>query len=316
LRRNIIDTLRRGVDNTLANWQLSAIRFAEVMVLGILAIAAVIAALIPIFVSIGIRIADLNSPDQIESAMMTLLEKWMLFVWFFVGISVMVLIFVIIHSFVEAGCARVFVDADRAAGPAVQGGRQRYRLFTIDRWLGGAKHGGWTVFWIYNLAWGAAGIVLLVPLIPIFALIVMFHEENPGAAVGVGCLGIIVFMLFAIVVAIVTGMWTNRAIADWAAGDGNARHALATGWRAVKTDLGRHLLVALAIFVVAMAGSSFFAGFSMFAAFGDSFGHNASFNMMTLPIRLAGSLLSSAFSALIGSWYLASYGALAVESKP
>lgn len=315
MKRNVIDTLRRGAENTLANWQLSVIRIAEVILLGMIAVAAVIAALVPILLSIGIRIAELKSPDELESAMATLLSKWMLFVWFFAGVMLLLLIFVIIHSFVEAGCARVFADADRAAGPAPAGGRQRYRLFSAERWMSGAKRGGWTVFWIYNLAWGVAGLILLVPLIPVFALILVFRDD-PGVAAGAGCLGLLFFLLIAIVVGVVTGMWTNRAIADWAVQDVTARRALSTGWRAMKTDLGRHLLVALAIFVVAMAGSSFFAGFSMLAAFGDAMGRNASFNMVTLPIRLAGSLLSSAFSALIGSWYLASYTALSVEGEP
>ena len=124
------------------------------------------------------------------------------------------------------------------------------------------------------------------------------------------------FALFAIVVTIVTAMWSNRAIVEWAAQRSGIRTPLGAAWRAVKSDLGRHLLIALAIFVIGMAGSSFFSSFSMFAAFGDSLGRHGGFNMVTLPVRLIGSMLNSAFSALIGSWFLASYAALAVESKP
>lgn len=314
MRRGVIDTLRRGVDNTLVNWQLSLIRFAEMVLFVMISIAAVIAMVLPILVSVGIRLADINHVDDIELAMQALLSRWMLLVWVFAGITVLMLIFVVIHSFVEAGCARVFVDADRAAGPAAAGPRQRYRMFSGERWASGAKAGWWNVFWIYNLAWGVSGLILLIPLIPVLALILIFHE-NPAVSAGIGCLGLILFLFVAIIVAIVTGMWTNRAIAQWAADRIGTRAALAIAWRAVKSDLARHLLIALAIMVVAMAGSTFFASFSWFAAFGDSLGRNATFNMMTLPLRLIGSLLSSAFSALIGSWYLASYSALAVENK-
>lgn len=314
MRRGVIDTLRRGADNTFANWPLSLIRFSEVLLFGLIAVAAVIATVLPLLVSFGIHLADVHTPEEVETAMLTLLDKWVMLLWVMLGVLVMLLVFMIIHSFVEAGCAFVFVDADRAAGPQTAGPRQRYKLFSVERWMAGAKEGWWEVFWIYNLAWGAAALVLLIPLIPIAALVFALHDK-PAPAIAVGCVGLVLFMLFAIVVAVVTGMWTNRSIVQWAAQRGEIRQALSTGWRAIKTDLGRHLLVALAIFVIAMAGSSFFASFSMFAAFGDSVRGTAAFNMVTLPIRLVGSLLSSAFSAVIGSWYIASYAALAVENK-
>jgi len=315
VKRGVIDTLRRGAENAIANWPLAAIRFAEVVMFGIIAVAAVILSLIPLLVHLGIVFRDVQSSEEVAAVIGTLLERWTLFIWFGTGVLVMLIVFVLIHSYVEAGCARVFVDADRAAGPAVAGPRQRYRLFSMDRWLAGAKEGGWKVFWIYNLAWSVAALILLIPLIPILVLLLVLRE-NPAAAAGIGCLGLIVFLIFAVVVGIIVGMWTNRAIADWAVQRGSARQALASGWRAVKSDPGRHLLAALAIFVVAMAGSSLFASFSMFAAFGDSVGHNMTFNLVTMPLRMVGSILSSAFSALIGSWYLATYAALAVESQP
>ena len=315
MKRNIIDTLRRGAENTIANWQLSAIRLGEMIVFGVIAVAAVLVMLVPIFVSIGIELSRIDTPEDFESLAVTLLEKWPLFIWFGIAVLVMLIVFVLIHSYVTAGCARVFVDADVTAGAAVAGPRQRYRIFSMERWLTGAKEGGWRVFWIYNLAWTVAALILLIPLLPVLALTLMFRE-NPAAAAGIGCLGLLVFMLFSIVVGVTTAMWTNRAIADWAVQRSGAREALASGWRAVKTDLGRHLLVALAIFVVAMAGSSIFSGFSMFASFGDSLGRNATYGLVTMPLRLIGSLLSTAWSAIIGSWFLASYSALAVERKP
>jgi len=315
VKRGVIDTLRRGAESAIANWQLSLIRFGEVMLFSIIAVVAIIALLVPIFVSIGISLSNITTPDQLESMILTLGQKWTLFLWFGLGVIVMLIIFLIIHSFIVAGCARVFVDADRAAGPATAGARGRYRFFSADRWVAGSKEGGWTVFWIYNLAWSVAALILLIPMLPVAALMLVFRE-NPAAMAGVGCLGMMVIILFAIVIGLVTGMWTTRAIADWAAQRLDARAAVRSGWRAVKTDLGRHVLVALAILVIAMAGSSFFGSFSMFAAFGDSVGRNAPFNMITMPIRLIGTILSWGFSSLIGSWYLASYAALAVESKP
>ena len=312
MKRRVFDTLRRGADNTIANWQLSLIRFLEVILFGLITVAAVIAILVPILVSVGIHLANLTNADEVTAAMVSLLEKWMLLLWIFLGVTVLLLVFIIIHAFVEAGCARVMVDAERVAGPEIVAPRQRYRVFSMDRWMAGAKDGWWEVFWIYNLAWGLAGLILLIPLIPLGAAVLLMRD-SPGPAVAVGCVGLVIVLLFTIFVAIVTGMWTNRAIAEWGVHRGGARHSLASGWHALKADLGRHVLIALAIMVVAMAGSTFFASFSMFTAFGESIGDRSTFMLIALPVRLFGSLLSSAFSALVTSWYLASYATLAVE---
>lgn len=313
MKRGVFDVLRRGVDNTIANWPLILIRLGEMLLFGIMAIVAVIAAIAPILVSVGIEVSRINSPDDIESAMFALMERWILLVWIFVAISVLLLIFVAMHAFVEAGSARVYVDAERTAGPALLGPRARFRTFSMERWLAGAKDGWWPVFWIYNLAWGAAGLLLLIPLLPTIAGMLLLRERPP-AAIATGCVGLVLTGLLFIFVGAVTGMWVNRSITEWAAHRFGAREALAAGWSAFRGDLGRHLLIFLAVFVAAMAGSSFFASFSFFAAFGDVFsGNHGMFNLATLPLRILGSLLNSAFSAIVSAWYLASYAALATE---
>ncbi|HEX2122882.1 MAG TPA: hypothetical protein VHL59_14720, partial [Thermoanaerobaculia bacterium] len=224
-------------------------------------------------------------------------------------------VFIAIHSFVEAGSARVLVDAERLAGPATGGARERFRVFSMERWLSGGKDGWWEVFWIYNIAWGLGGLVLLIPALPTIALMIAFRD-NPGAAVAMGCFGLIAIFALMFLVAIVVGMWSNRAITEWAVHRAGVRDSLSGGWRAVKNDLGRHLLVALAILVVAFAGSTFFSSFSFIAAFGEAFSRNDGMvNLITIPIRMIAWLFSSAFSALIGSWYMASYSALAVEGR-
>jgi len=315
VRRGIIDTLKRGAENALANWQLTLIRFIEGLAFGALAVIGIIVALVPLFVSLGIRLSEIRDADDMQSVMTALLAQWTVFMWFGIGMLALFVFFVVVHSYVEAGCARVFVDADLMAGPATSGAKGRYRAFSLSRWFAGAREGGWRVFWIYNLAWTVTALILLIPLVPVAALMFVFRSD-PAVSAGVGCLGILAVLLFGIVLGLVTGMWTNRAIANWAAQRSTARHALATGWRAMKMDFGRHLLIALAIIVVALAGSSAFSTFSMFGSFGHSMRGDNIINVMTAPIRMFGTILSWGFSSLIGSWYLASYSALSVENKP
>jgi uncharacterized membrane protein len=312
VKRGVIETLRRGLDNTLANWPAILLRLVEKIVLGVIAVAAAIAIVVPIILAIGLHIPDFDSPEDVLDVLVTLIHGWILIVWIFVALSVLLVIFVALHSFVEAGCARIAVDADRAAGSQAQIPRARFQVFSMARWLAGGRDGWWAVFWIYNLAWGIAGLFLLIPLIPTAVVMLLLRDSDKGVIV-TGIAGLVLTFFFFVLVAIVTGVWTNRAIAGWAARREGAGAALRAAWRALKLDLVRHALVALAIFVVAMAGSSFFAGFGAFATIGHSLSQTALINFVTMPMRLAGWLVSAAFSAAVSAWYLASFVALAVE---
>jgi hypothetical protein len=314
MKRGVFDTIRRGVDNAVANWQLMLIRVVEMFVFAAIAVGAALAILVPLLVSIGIAVTDLDTPEDFESLLLTLAAKWVWLIWIFLGVAVLLLLFVMVHSFVEAGCARVAVDADRAAGPATDGPRSRYRVFSMQRWLAGGKDGWWTVFWIYNFAWGIAGLILLLPLIPT-AVIMMIARETPPVLIASGCIGLAATFLLFIVVGIVTSMWTTRATTDWAIGRAGAADALSGAWAAMRADVGRHLLIALAVIVIAMAGSSFFASFSYLAAFGEMFHRTAVVQIFTIPLRLFGTLANWVFSAFVSNWYLAAYAALAVEAR-
>lgn len=312
MKRGVFDTLRRGLDNTVVNWPLVAIRLAETILFLTIAAVAIIAILIPIVVSAGISLANIDDAGDIENVMLSLTSRWMILIWIFLAVSILMVVFVAIHAFVEAGSARVYVDGERIAGNAVDGPRPRYRVFSVDRWLAGGRDGWWSVFWIYNIAWGLLSLVLLIPLLPTGLMLLIFREQAPVAVLS-GCLGLVATLMLLLLGAIVTAIWTNRAIAEWAVRRLGARDALAESWRAIRGDLGRHILVALAILVVSLAGSTFFASFSFLAGIGESMGNSEVFMLVTLPMRILSSLVSSAFSALVTGWYLASYAALAVE---
>lgn len=312
MRHGVFDLLRRGLDNAMANWGLIVVRVVEIFVIVAVTIAGVLAMVVPILLSIGIRIADITTPDQVESAMLALMQKWVLLVWIFLGVSALLLVIVALHSVVTAGAARVAVDADRVAGPSVEGARSRYHVFSMARWWAGARDGWWTVFWIYNFAWGVAGLILLIPLLPTLALTIIFRE-TPPLAITTGCIGLVVSVLLMIVVGVVTGMWTNRAIADWAVQRTGPAASLSGAWAAIKADFARHILIALAMIVIAIAGSSLFASFSWMAAFGEAMHDAAVVNFFTIPLRFFATLMNWIFSAFAASWALGAYAALAVE---
>jgi len=313
VKRGVFDVLRRALDNTLANWPLIAIRLAETVIFFIITIAAVLLILVPILVSVGVNLANMESPDDVASALFNLGTKWVLLLWILLGVSVLLMVFVAMHAFVEAGSARVYVDAERIAGPAVEGHRARFSVFSMERWLAGARDGWWTLFWVYNIAWTLASAILLVPLLPTYAIMRSLQDAQPGVAMATGCLGLALTLFVFFLVAIVTTIWVNRAIADWAVRRAGIRDALGAGWAAVKSDFGRLFLIALAVFVVAMAGSTFFASFSFFSSFGSMFSDSPAAMVVMLPVRILAALCSSAFSAAIASWFLAAYASVAAE---
>jgi hypothetical protein len=312
VKRGVFDALRRGADNTIANWPLLLIRLGEMVMFGVLAIVTVIVAFLPILVSLGIELSKLTTAEDLENAGLALMSKWVLLLWVVVAIFALLLVFLVVHAFVEAGSARVYVDAERVAGPLVQGPRSRYRVFSMDRWMAGGRDGWWTVFWIYNIAWAGACVILLIPLLPTIVGMLLFHDKPPAAVV-TGCIGLLVTGLLLMVVGMGTGMWINRAVNEWALRQTSARESLSIAWTAVRADLGRHVLIFVAVLVVALAGSSFFATFGFFAAFGEAFGRHGVFNVITFPLRILGSLLNTAFSAAVSAWYLAAYSALVAE---
>ncbi|MDQ3282080.1 MAG: hypothetical protein M3Q69_11780 [Acidobacteriota bacterium] len=313
MRRGVFDVLRRAVDNTLANWPLIVIRLSESLVFALLAILTAVAIFAPLLLSLGIDLAQLKVAEDFEGALSLLAEKWMFLAWALLAIGVLLTVFFAIHSFIEAASVRVYVDAERAAGPALVAPRTRFRTFTGERWFEGGKEGWWVVFMIYTLASTFGLLLLLIPLLPTLVLLLIFRDTAPGASVAIGCLGIGLTILLAITVMLIGSIWCNRAIAAWGAHGTNARASLAASWAAMRGDFARHFLIAVAVFVVAMAGSTFFGGFSFVAGMMSAAIKTPALQIATLPIRIFTSILSSAFSAAVTSWFLASYSALAVE---
>ena len=315
MKRSVFDVLRRGLDNAIANWQLLLLRIGEAFLFGIIIVIAILAAIVPILLSIGVKLADFQVPETAEGALTALLSRWPIFAWIFGGAVLLALLFMVVHSFLEAGCARVYVDGDRIAGAALAGPRSRYRVFSMAKWWAGAVDGWWPVFWIYNIAWGIAALFFLVPLLFTSLLVLaLAMNDSAGPAIGIGCVGAAASFMIMIPTMIVAGIWSNRAIASWAVRRGGARDTTRAAWAAFKADMGRHLLVAIALFVISMAGSMFIGSFGFFIGFAEVLGrHSGSTALMMMPARFFIQMLSTAFSTVIAGWFLATFCAMANE---
>jgi hypothetical protein len=295
----------------LANWPLLAIRIAETVLLAMMAIVAAVALVVPILMSIGFDQSSFeNARDAMETILNIVTNHLPIIIYVLVMISVVLLVFVAVHSFVVAGCVRVYVDAERKNAQVSVPVRRDLRAFTGERWLDGGAKKWWTVFWIYNIAWGVGGLLMLLPVM-ILSAVVLFLRENAAAAAIVGCVGLVFSVLFMFLVAIATNVWAQKAIVDCVARGAGASASLRAAWDEILTDAGRHLAVAVVMIAVTIGGSMLF---STFSAMG-SFRHPAGVSIMLMPLQFSASIANGIFSAAVGAWFLASFAALAVESR-
>ena len=303
------EILRRGFESTIANWPLLMMRIAESIVIAGIAVVAVIAILVPIAISIGVSKIDLqNITDPYDLVRTIVFDHWLIIVWVLAGITLLIGVFLALHAFVEGGAAEILVAAERQAGDDSVD-RRRLEAFTMDRWLRGAARMWWPIFWIYNAAWSLAALIMLAPLF-VIAIVLILTRGNPAAIV-ISCFGLALTFFIVLIVAIVTGVWTQKAIIVLAARDEGASAALSAGWREMRADFGRHFGVAFVIFVVAIGITGVVAMFSV----GMNFSHSAGAQFLFLPVRIGLSFVNTFVSAAIGNWFLASFAALTVSRE-
>ena len=299
----------------LANWPLIAIRIAESFLFILIVIGSVVAVIIPIAVAAGISNFDIaNSDNAAEAIAAIVIGHWMLILYILAIITLLLIVLIAVHSFVEAGNAKIFVEAEHLAGAAMPATRDRYRTFTMDRWLQGGRHSWWTIFWIYNAAWSVASLIILVPLLMTMAG--MFLVDEPGPKIAVGCGGLAVSFIIGIPISIIVAIWTQKAIAVCVARAAGAGAALRQAWRDIMADFGRHFAVAFILFVVTFGGAMAISMFTAPVAFlHGAAGHGVTpfMDLAFAPARLISSFLQSIFSAAVGLWFLASFVGLTEE---
>ncbi len=309
--RSTTDVLRRGLDSTLANWQLIAIRIAESILLVMIIIASILAAIVPIIVAAGLSHFDLKNADNAAQAVAAMVvEHWALILYVLVILTVVLGVLIAIHAFVEAGNTKIFVDGERGAGGGAVSQRTAFRAFTIDRWLQGGRSSWWSVFWIYNIAWGIGGLIMLIPLLTTLAG--MLAVDDPGGRVAIGCAGLVFTFLVVIPLALFIAVWTQKAIAVCVARAATASAALRVGWAEIRKDFGRHFAVAFIVFVIAFGGAVAISMLTAPISFVRAATHDP-FSIAFAPAQILTSIAQSVFSAAVGLWFLASYVGLTEE---
>ena len=301
MKRSISEILRRGFDTTVANWPVIALRIVESMLLIALTIAAVVATVVPTALSAIFGDFHLGDVASVRDAMITLLaDHWMLVLYAVLMVTVLLIVLVGVHSFFDAGTARVLIDSERV---------NAQRTFEMSRWLEGGRRAWWPIFWIYNIVWTIAGIILLLPLIPTAAGLIFVRSD--GGRVAVACGGLLLTALVFIPTAVVAAVWTQKAIAVCVARSAGALDSMRAARSEMGRDFGRHFAVAFIVIVVSIGGAAVIGGAG---APMSILRHQQPMSFVALaPAQMAMSFLQSVFSAAVGAWFLACFVALTEE---
>lgn len=295
MKRSATDVLRRGFNLVVANWPLIAIRIAESILLLMIVVGAVIATIAPIAISAG-----LGNLNDVTSAASAILSHWLLIVYALIVVSVLLVILVAIHAFVDGGIAQIYVDSERnGAQPS----------FNINRMLTGGRSAWWAIFWIYNIVWSIAGIILLVPLIATLAGTVAV-ADNTGRIV-IACAGLAITILVLLPIAIVAAIWTQKAIAVCVARNAPATEAMRIARHDIRADLGRHFVVAFIVLVVSIGAAGLISVVSLPISLMSQ--HQPLMVAVTAPMQIVVSFAQTIVSAATGAWLLASFVALTEE---
>ena len=310
MKRSLPDVLRRGLDSTIANWPVIALRIAESVVLIGIVIASVIVAIVPAVVAAGLSKDEImNSSDPPSAIVGWVIGHLMLFVWMFALAFIVFGVLLAIHAFVEGGIAQIYVDGERNEKRHLAAGREAFRAFSVDRWLAGGAATWWRIFWLYNWAWSVGLLFVLVPLILTIAGLVLI-SDTVGRVV-VGCVGVALAIFVFIPVAIVVSIWCAKAITICVARSLPGRESLRVAWRAVRDDLGRHVAVALIAFVVSMALNSVVSAFSVPMTITQH--QLPSMALFFTPVRLVSGVFQSMVSAAVGCWLMACFVSMTEE---
>ena len=312
MKRNIIDVIRRGFDNSVANWPLLLFRFAETIVALFLIIGSIIAVIVPMIVSAGMSHFNPEDASSAAEAVLSFIVQHLAIIgWVVALLTGVSFVIVAVHSFVMAGAARVLVDADRAAGDA-PASRDRYRLFTADRFFDGGKRGWWPVFWIYNIAYFVAFLIVSLPILLFLAIAILVAPSTP-ALIAVGCFGAAITVVVMLATGIVTAVWSQKAIVVQSSRALGGMDSLRHAWRDMRVDFVRHFGVAIVMMVIGFAISSALTTVSLM--FSPPMPHQvgAVVGMMFLPARMAATSISSVLGSALAIWWTASFAAMEDE---
>ena len=303
-----IDIIKRAFDNTVANWQLLLVRIALSVAILVIALGAAVAVVIPLAISAGLSKFSPRGADAAAILTTLVTEHWLILLYIVIVASVVLGLLCLLYSFAQSGSARIYLDAEAAAGGAVVPGRDRFAVFDPQRWFQGAVQGSWRVFWIYNIGWTVALATILVPLV--FVPVIIYLGGGSTMAIVAGCgLLLLIGALFLLLV-LMTDAVIWKAIAIAIGRDIGAVDSLRAAIGDFRADFSRNFTVVFIMLVVHIGGTAILGIMSIAGSMGQRM---PGISLVFVPTQIVSSLVQAVFSAFMESWVLAAFIALDAE---
>lgn len=303
---NAFTVLRRGFESAFANWPLLLVRFCE----GLLIVGVVIAGVAGSLLALGLSL-DFSGVEKWaehpEQAAEWLLANVGLFVAFMIVLALIGGVAFLIHAYVQAGVTATFVRFERL--PQRWSWREGWNRFSLGSVIESAARYGWRVFLIYNIVWGVAGLVILIPLAVLLAVVLAIGEA--ATAIVLTCLGLVVIVLLSIIVGIVAGAWSQVAITVALAVDAGSVESSSRAGDVIRARLGSVVLVMVAIFAVSLGLSSLMSTMNLaFMAGKQAPGGE----YWVVPFEIVLAFVNAAATSLVGLWMAASFAVIVLDA--
>jgi hypothetical protein len=289
-----IDCVRRGFFSFVALWPLLLVRLVESIVIMIVIVGGGLLSLIPIGVSLAFD--DIETwVDDPEYVAEWLLSNVGTVAYLFVAVLILAGIAVLIHSYFEAGVASTYLDYIRSGSTFTW--REGWDRFSLDTFTQAALSRGWSVFLVYNIVWGVAGGVLLIPLGLMLAVLLVFRDSP--AAIGFTCLGLVFVFVVGILASIVATVWAQVALTLAAGERRGPVEASGLAGELMRARLGVTILTLLIVYAVIIGISSVTStaniGLSVLAEMPGA-------AMVALAFQAVLFLVNSVVSTVLGLW--------------
>jgi hypothetical protein len=278
------------------------------VVIMVVVVGGIIAAIVPPIVGASLGNIDLDAVNPEDVLRTIFFEHSLLIAWIIVVITLLLIVAMAVHSFVQAGSMGIYLDGERLARGVWT--RPSFRAFAPDRWFSYGKRFWWQVFLIYNIIWGLFGLIVLIPLAVLTAAIYAARESE--AVVPIACGGL--FVVFALLFAggFVGTVWGDLAIAESVRAGVGAGESCRRGGRALR----RHFADVVAIVAVAIAAS--LAGVFVFLGLYFLIGLASSvpgLSLLFLPIQIVASFGQTAFNVMLSSWFIAAFAGVVLKEE-
>lgn len=306
--------LQRGFDNTVANWPLILITVAGQIGLIVLFLILLALTIIPAVMMVGLTF-DWNAigadPENYLSGF--ILEHPFLILYALLAMGIVLIPVIMLMSFLEAAKFGTYVDGERARGEGAT--RIPMKVFDPGRWARWGRHQWWSVFWILNILWGVAMLIMLVFAVvaggAVVGLALAAGDAAAGVAAVVGCISAIFLFSVIFVLMIATAAMTSLAVAISVRDGGRAVESVRESFRFVRRHPGTVILVTVITIVVSIALGGIFSIFGMLFQFGEAM--DSSFLLALAPLQIVFTLLQALVSAAVQSWTSATFTSAVVS---